>query len=229
MGKKSKRYEQISALVDREKVYELGEAVSLVKKTAIAKFDQTIDLSVKLNIEMKKSEQTIRGTVLLPHGTGKKRAVAVVCKGEKLSEAKNAGADFVGSEDLIEDILKGRVKFDVLVATPDIMRELAKLGKILGPRGLMPSPKAGTVTFEIADAIKRIRAGEVEYRADKDGVVHMGVGKGSFEEEKLKQNIESSIEAILKARPSSVKGQYMKSISISATMGPGIKIAVPYS
>jgi len=181
-----------------------------------------------LGIDAKKTDQTVRGTIMLPHGTGKTKAIAVVTKGEKVLEAKEAGADFVGSNDIIDDIEKNKIKFDVLVATPDMMKDLSRLAKTLGPKGLMPNPKTGTVTFELAGAIKRIKAGEVPFRNDESGVIHLVVGKVKFEEEKLVENVDSAIETILKAKPASAKGQYIKAISLSSTMGPGLKIVVPH-
>jgi len=225
--RRGKRYKELSKLVDRNKTYSLEETVKLVKKTANAKFDETIELCLRLGIDPKRQDQIVRGTVLLPHGTGKSKVVAVIAKGEKAKEAKETGADFVGAEDLIENIAKGAIKFDALIATPDSMRDLSKLGKILGPKGLMPSPKAGTVTFEIADAIKKIKAGQVEFRADSSGVIHLSVGKASFDEMKLVENINAVIGAVQRARPPSVKGQYLRSLNICSTMGPGIKVSLP--
>jgi len=225
--RRGKRYKELSKLVDRNKTYSLEETVKLAKKTANAKFDETIELCLRLGIDPKRQDQIVRGTVLLPHGTGKSKIVAVVTKGEKAKEAQKAGADFVGAEDLIENIAKGAIKFDALIATPDCMRDLSKLGKILGPKGLMPSPKAGTVTFEIADAIKKIKAGQIEFRADGSGVIHLSVGKGSFDEMKLVENINAVIGAVQRARPPSVKGQYLRSINVCSTMGPGLKMSLP--
>jgi large subunit ribosomal protein L1 len=222
-----KRYRELSKLVVKDKVYNVEEAVKLVKNTANAKFDETIELCLRLGIDSKRQDQTVRGTVLLPHGTGKNKVVAVVAKGEKIKEAEKAGADFVGGEDLIEKIAKEAIKFDALIATPDCMRDLSKLGKILGPKGLMPSPKAGTVTLEIADAIKKIKAGQVEFRADGYGIIHLAVGKASFEEIKLVENINTVIGAVQRVRPPTVKGQYLRSIGVSSTMGPGVKVSLP--
>jgi len=222
-----KRYRELSKLIDKDKVYSLEEAVNLVKKTANAKFDETIELCLRLGIDSKRQDQIVRGIVLLPHGTGKSKVVAVVVKGEKAKEAEKAGADFVGGEDLIEKIAKEEIKFDVVIATPDSMRDLSKLGKILGPKGLMPSPKTGTVTFEIADAIKKIKAGQVEFRTDSYGIIHLSVGKASFDETKLVENINTVIGEVQRVRPPTVKGQYLRSISVSSTMGPGIKVNLP--
>ena len=225
--KRGKRYRELSKLVEKDKVYSVQEAVQLVKKSSNAKFDETIELCLRLGIDPKRQDQAVRGTVLLPHGTGKSKVVAVVAKGEKAKEAEKAGADVVGGEDLIEKIAKEGIKFDALITTPDCMRDLSKLGKILGPKGLMPSPKTGTVTFEIADAIKRIKAGQVEFRIDGYGIIHLCVGKASFEEKKLVDNINTVIGEVQRVRPPSVKGQYLRSISVSSTMGPGIRVSLP--
>jgi len=219
-----KRLNETAKLVDKSKIYILDEAVSLVKETAKAKFDETIEIHVRLGIDPKQSDQIVRGTVSLPHGIGKTRKVAVLAKGEKQKEAENAGADIIGSDDLIESISKGSLDFDVLVATPDIMKDLSKVAKILGPKGLMPNPKSGTVTFDIGATVKELKKGRVEYKNDSFGIIHVPVGKASFEKEKLVDNIKALVEAVLKAKPSSSKGQYIKSISISSTMGPGIYV-----
>ncbi|MDR2811537.1 MAG: 50S ribosomal protein L1 [Endomicrobium sp.] len=219
-----KRLNETSKLVDKSKIYILEEAVSLVKETAQAKFDETIEAHVRLGIDPNKSDQIVRGTVSLPHGIGKTRRVAVLAKGEKQKEGEKAGADIIGSEDLIESISKGSLDFDVLVATPDIMKDLSKVAKILGPKGLMPNPKSGTVTFDIGTAVKELKKGRVEYKNDSFGIIHVPVGKASFEKGKLADNIKSLVEAVLKVKPSSSKGQYIKSISISSTMGPGIYV-----
>jgi len=220
-----KKYKAVAALVDRTKLYSVEEAIGLAKKTARAKFDETVDLAVKLGVDPKQADQMVRGTVVLPHGTGKKVKVLVFAKGEKEKEARDAGADYVGAEDLADKIQKeGWTDFDVVVATPDIMGLVGKLGKVLGPRGLMPNPKTGTVTFDIAKAIKDIRAGKVEYRVEKAGIVHVPVGKASFDENKLADNAKAVLESILKAKPSSSKGKYLRSATVSTTMGPGIKM-----
>jgi large subunit ribosomal protein L1 len=219
-----KKYKEAAALVDRAKRYSLEEAVGLAKKTAKVKFDETVDLAVNLGVDPKQADQMVRGTVVLPHGTGKKVRVLVFAKGEKEKEARDAGADHVGAEDLADKIQKGWTEFDTVVATPDIMALVGKLGKVLGPRGLMPNPKTGTVTFDVAKAVKDIRAGKVEYRVDKAGIVHVSVGKASFEENKLLENAKSVLESILKAKPSSSKGKYLKAAAMSTTMGPGIKM-----
>ncbi len=220
-----KKYRAVAALVDRTKLYSVEEAVGLAKKTARTKFDETVDLAVKLGVDPKQADQMVRGTVVLPHGTGKKVKVLVFAKGEKEKEARDAGADYAGAEDLADKIQKeGWTDFDVVVATPDIMGIVGRLGKILGPRGLMPNPKTGTVTFDIAKAVKDIRAGKVEYRVEKAGIVHVPVGKASFDESKLVENARSVLESILKAKPASSKGKYLKSVTVSTTMGPGIKM-----
>jgi large subunit ribosomal protein L1 len=219
-----KKYKEAAALVDRAKRYSLAEAIGLAKKTAKVKFDETVDLAVNLGVDPKQADQMVRGTVVLPHGTGKKVRILVFAKGEKEKEARDAGADHVGAEDLADKIQKGWTEFDTVVATPDIMALVGKLGKVLGPRGLMPNPKTGTVTFDVGKAIKDIRAGKVEYRVDKAGIVHVSVGKASFEESKLLENAKSVLESILKAKPSSSKGKYLKAAAMSTTMGPGIKM-----
>jgi len=225
--RRGKRYRELSKLIEKDRVYSVEEAVRILKKTANAKFDETVELCLRLGIDSKRQDQIVRGTVLLPHGTGKSKVVAVVVKGEKTKEAEKSGADFVGGEDLIEKIAKESIKFDALIATPDCMRDLGKLGRILGPKGLMPSPKAGTVTFEIADAVKKIKAGQVEFRTDVYGIVHLGIGKASFDETKLVENINAIIAEVQRVRPPTVKGQYLRSISVSSTMGPGIKVGLP--
>ncbi len=220
-----KKYKAAAALVDRIKLYSLEEAVALAKKIASTKFDETVDLAVNLGVDPKQADQMVRGTVVLPHGTGKKVRILVFAKGEKDKEARDAGAEYVGAEDLADKIQKeGWTDFDTVVATPDIMGLVGRLGKVLGPRGLMPNPKTGTVTFDVAKAIKDIRAGKVEYRVEKAGIVHVPVGKVSFDENKLIGNAKAVLESILKAKPSSSKGRYLKNVTISTTMGPGIKM-----
>ena len=219
-----KKFNEAVKLVDKSKEYSLPQAVGLVKQTAKAKFDETVELHIRLGIDPKQSDQNVRGTITLPNGIGKTRRVAVLTKGEKQKEAQNAGADKVGAEDLIEEISKGTLDFDVLVATPDIMKDLSKVAKVLGPKGLMPSPKAGTVTFEIGTTVSELKKGRVEYKNDAYGIVHVPVGKVSFAQEKLAENIKVLFEAVLKAKPASSKGQYVKSVSISSTMGPGIYV-----
>jgi len=220
----SKRLNESLKLVDKAKLYTIEEAVNLVKKTANAKFDETVEIHVRLGIDPKQSDQTIRGTVTLPNGIGKSRRVVVIAKGEKIKEAEAAKADAAGSDDLIEKISKGWMDFDVLVATPDSMKELSKLGKVLGPKGLMPNPKAGTVTFEIERTVKELKLGRIEYKNDSYGIIHSAVGKASFDQGKLVENIKTLIEAIVKAKPATSKGHYLKSLTLSSTMGPGIKL-----
>src|SRR5512135_330595 len=221
MGKKIK-----AALenVEAGKEYSLEEAVSLVKELAYTKFDETIDLSFNLGVDPRKSEQMVRGTVVLPHGSGKSVRVLVFAKGEKEKEARDAGADFVGAEDLVEKITKGWLDFDKVVATPDIMGVVGKLGKVLGPRGLMPNPKLGTVTFDVAKAVKEIKAGKVEYKTEKAGIIHVPIGKISFDADKLLENAKAIINSFLKAKPATSKGKFLKKISVSSTMGPGIAV-----
>jgi len=220
----SKRLTETSKLVDKAKLYELSEAINLVKATAKAKFDETIEIHIRLSIDPKKSDQNVRGTVTLPAGIGKSRKVAVIAKGEKQKEAEAAGADIIGAEDLIDKIAKGFMDFDVLVCTPDVMKDASKLGKVLGPKGLMPNPKSGTVTFDIDRTIKELKLGRVEYKNDSYGIIHCPVGKASFAAEKLLDNTKTLLDAVIRSKPASSKGQYLKSISVSSTMGPGIKL-----
>jgi len=225
MPKHSKRYLEARKLVDRTKFYDLDEAVELVKKTATAKFDETIELHLVTNIDYRKPEQHVRGTITLPHGTGKEVKVLVFAKGDKAKEALEAGADYVGAEELVEKIEKeGFVDFDVAIATPDMMKVVGRLGKILGPRGLMPSPKSGTVTQEIAETVKEFKKGRIEVKTDKTGNIHIPVGKRSFDNEKLKENIKAAIEQIMAMRPAGVKGQFIRKAVLASTMGPGIKL-----
>jgi large subunit ribosomal protein L1 len=219
-----KKYKQAVAQIDSRKTYSLEEAVKLVRSTAYAKFDETVDLAVRLGIDPRHPDQQVRGVVALPHGTGKKIRVAVFVKGEKLREAQEAGADYVGGDDLIKKVQEGWLDFDVAVATPDMMKDVGKLGRILGPRGLMPNPKAGTVTFELARAIKELKAGKIEFRVDRTGIVHNAIGKLSFTDEQLVENGRAVLDALHRARPSGAKGQFMRSITLSSTMGPGIRI-----
>lgn len=221
MGKK---LESAYSKFDSTKEYSLDEALKLIKELSYAKFDETVEMAFNLGVDPKKTDQVVRGTVTLPHGTGKKVRVLVFAKGEKEKEAIEAGADYVGAEDLVEKIQKGWLDFDKAVATPDIMGLVGRLGKILGPRGLMPNPKLGTVTFDVAKAVKEIKAGKVEYKTDKAGVVHVPIGKVSFDTEKLIENARTVIDSISKAKPSTSKGKYMKKLVISSTMGPGIKV-----
>ncbi|MBU9720237.1 MULTISPECIES: 50S ribosomal protein L1 [Bacillaceae] len=226
MAKKGKKYTDALKLVDREKVYEISEAVELVKKTATAKFDETVELAARLGVDPKKADQQIRGAVVLPNGTGKTQRVLVFAKGEKAKEAEAAGADFVGEEDLINKVNQGWFDFDVVVATPDMMAQVGKLGRVLGPKGLMPNPKTGTVTFDVTKAVNEIKAGKVEYRVDKSGNIHVPVGKVSFEDDKLVENINTIIDTLLKAKPAASKGTYMRNVAIASTMGPGLKVNV---
>lgn len=222
--KRGKKYEDAVKQIDRSKLYEPGEALNLVKQIAVAKFDETVEAHVKLGVDPRHADQQVRGTVSLPHGTGKTLKVLVFAKGEKQKEAETAGADFVGAEDLAEKIQGGWFDFDVAVATPDMMAVVGRLGKILGPRGLMPNPKAGTVTFDIERTIKELKAGRIEFRVDKTSIVHVPIGRVSFEVEKLQENLNAFAEALLKAKPAAAKGQYMRSVNICSTMGPGIKV-----
>lgn len=220
----SKRLKELRKLVSQGRLYDVDEAISLAKRCANAKFDETIELSINLGIDPKHADQQVRSTVILPHGTGREVRVIVFAKGEKAREAKEAGCDIVGEEELVEKVKGGFLDFDVAIATPDMMPSLARLGKILGPRGLMPNPKAGTVTMDVGKAVKEFKKGKIEYRADSYGIVHLPIGKASFEEDKLKENFSAVLSSVLKARPSGAKGQYLKGIHLSTTMGPGIKI-----
>lgn len=209
------------------KTYTVSEAMQVIKKVAFAKFDETVDLAVQLGVDPKHSDQMVRGSVLLPHGTGKKVRVAVFAKGDKEKEAREAGADIVGSEDLVEKITKGWLEFDRVISTPDLMGTVGKLGKILGPRGLMPNPKSGTVTFDLAKAVREVRQGRVEFKVEKAGLIHVPVGKVSFEPQKLAENATTVLESLVKAKPSTAKGVYLQSITVSSTMGPAVKIDAP--
>jgi large subunit ribosomal protein L1 len=224
MAKRGKKYLEAKGKVDRSKRYELEAGLKLLLETAYAKFDEGVDLAIRLGVDPKKADQMVRGTVVLPNGTGKKVRVLVFGKGQKEKEALDAGADFVGAEDLIEKISKGWLEFDKAIATPDMMGSVSKLGKILGPRGLMPNPKVGTVTFDLERAIKEIKAGKVEFKVEKAGVVHVPVGKVSFGFGRLFENIKTLLEMISRAKPPTSKGIYLRSIALSTTMGPGIKI-----
>jgi large subunit ribosomal protein L1 len=223
--KHGKKYVEAAKLIDKTQQYEAAEAIALVKKSATAKFDETVELHIRTGCDSRHADQQIRGAVVLPNGTGKTVKVLVFAKGTKLDEAQAAGADYVGGEELIPKIQNdGWLDFDVVVATPDMMGVVGRLGKVLGPKGLMPNPKAGTVTMDVAKAIADIKAGKIEYRLDKANIIHVPVGKASFSEEQLEQNFNALMDAITKARPSSVKGQYLKSITLATTMGPGVKV-----
>ena len=223
--KKGKRYVEAAKLVDSTKEYEAKEAFELIEKMPKSKFDETVELHVKLGVDSKHADQQVRGTVVLPHGTGKTLRVLVFAKGDKAKEAEAAGADFVGAEDLIPKIEKENwFEYDIIVATPDMMGVIGRLGKVLGPKGLMPNPKSGTVTMDVTKAISEIKSGKVEYRLDKTNIIHLGIGKVSFGAEKLAENYEALYEAIVKAKPAAAKGQYINSISVSSTMGPGVDI-----
>ncbi|MDP3260335.1 MAG: 50S ribosomal protein L1 [Thermodesulfovibrionales bacterium] len=223
MGKK---INEAREKVERGKEYSIEDAIGLVKKASFTKFNETIDMAVNLGIDAKKTDQMVRSAVVLPHGTGKKVRVVVFAKGEKEKEARDAGADYVGAEDLIEKIQQGWFDFDKVVATPDIMGLVGKLGKLLGPRGLMPNPKLGTVTFDLAKAVKEIKAGKIEYKTEKAGLIHVPIGKVSFDDQKLIENAMAVIDAIIKAKPPTSKGKYLKKVAVSSTMGPGVKIDV---
>ncbi len=225
MAKKSKRYLEALKLVEKAKLYEPKEGLAVVKSFPQGKFDETVEIAIRLGVDPRHSDQQVRGAVSLPHGTGRTVKVVVFAKGEKAKEAQEAGADRVGDQDLIEEIQKGWTDFDVAVATPDMMGSVGKLGKILGPKGLMPNPKTGTVTTDVAKAVKEIKAGKVEYRVDKTGIVHVPIGKVSFEVNKLLGNLKALIDVIVKAKPASAKGTYIKSVVLSATMSPGVKVS----
>ena len=221
---RSKRFREIDKLVDVMKTYTLDQAIEVLKKCPPVKFDQSVELSLKTGVDVQKSEQLVRGTVSLPNGTGKRIVIVVFAKGEKIKEALNAGADFAGNEELFEKIKSGWLDFDAVIATPDMMRDLGKLAKILGPRGLMPTPKAGTVTADVVKAITEVKAGMVEFKSDKHGVINSPVGKLSFQSAKLKENIITILSAIVRAKPANAKGVFLRSLALSSTMGPGMKI-----
>ncbi len=224
MARISKRYETIKKKVDRNKQYLINDALTIIKETATAKFDESVDVAIKLGIDAKKSDQAVRGSVVLPSGTGKTVRIAVFAQGDKANEAQDAGADVVGFDDLAADIKAGNMNFDVVIASPDAMRIVGQLGQILGPRGLMPNPKVGTVTPDVAGAVKNAKAGQVQFRADKAGIIHCTIGRASFEPDALKQNLTALVEALNKAKPASSKGVYLKKISISSTMGVGLHV-----
>ena len=227
MAKKSKKYVEALGKIDRNRLYDSKEALTLVSEIATAKFDETVEAHVKLGVDSRHADQQVRGAIVLPHGTGKTKKVLVFAKGEKAKEAEAAGADFVGAEDLVQKIQKENwFDFDVVVATPDMMGVVGRLGRVLGPKGLMPNPKAGTVTMDVTKAVNDIKAGKIEYRLDKTNIIHVPVGKASFTEEQLSDNFQTLMGAINKAKPSSLKGQYIKSATITSTMGPGVKLNV---
>ncbi|MEK3818121.1 MULTISPECIES: 50S ribosomal protein L1 [Cytobacillus] len=224
MAKKGKKYAEAVKLVDSSKAYPIAEAIELAKKTNFAKFDATVEVAFRLGVDPKKADQQIRGAVVLPNGTGKTQRVLVFAKGEKAKEAEAAGADFVGDSEYINKISQGWFDFDVIVATPDMMGEVGKLGRVLGPKGLMPNPKTGTVTFDVQKAVNEIKAGKVEYRVDKAGNIHVPIGKVSFEDEKLVENFNTIFDTMMKVKPAAAKGTYMKNVSVTSTMGPGVKV-----
>lgn len=224
MAQQGKKYTNAAQKVDREKRYSLQEAVSLVKEAAYAKFDETVEVAVRLGVDARKTDQMVRGTVMLPHGIGKEVKVLVFAKGEKDKEARDAGADFVGAEDMVEKISGGWLDFDKAVATPDMMGVVGKIAKVLGPRGLMPNPKLGTVTMNVRETVQELKKGKVEFRSDKAGIVHVPVGKVSFDAEKLYDNVVSLLDMVTRLKPPSSKGQYLKNIVLSSTMGPGVKV-----
>ena len=224
MAKHGKKYREALGLVDRNELYEVQEAIELVEKTATKNFDETIEIAVRLGVDPRHADQQVRGTVTLPHGTGKTVRVLVFAKGDKIAEAEEAGADFAGADELLAKVEGGFLDFDVAVATPDMMGNVGRLGRILGPKGLMPNPKSGTVTFDVGKAVQEIKAGKIEYRVDKTSIVHAPIGKKSFGQEKLLDNFKVFMDAIVKAKPAASKGQYIKSVVVSSTMGPGIKI-----
>ncbi|WP_404330695.1 50S ribosomal protein L1 [Mesobacillus maritimus] len=224
MANKGKKYQEAVKLVDRTKAYDVQEAIELAKKTSVVKFDATVEAAFRLGVDPKKADQQIRGAVVLPNGTGKTQRVLVFAKGEKAKEAEAAGADYVGDSEFINKIQQGWFEFDVIVATPDMMGEVGKLGRVLGPKGLMPNPKTGTVTFDVTKAVNEIKAGKVEYRVDKAGNIHVPIGKVSFEDQKLVENFNTIFDTMMKVKPAAAKGTYMKNVTVSTTMGPGVKV-----
>jgi large subunit ribosomal protein L1 len=222
MPKQGKKYRAALGKVEPGRKYSLEEGLAKVKEIAFAKFDETVELTMWLGVDPRKADQLVRGTVVLPHGVGKTVRVLVIAQGEKVKEAEEAGADFIGGEDMVNQIKGGWLDFDAVIATPDMMRLVGQLGKILGPRGLMPNPKTGTVTFDVANAVRETKAGKIEYRVDKTGVIHVGIGKVSFEQDKLRENAQMLLDAVVKAKPSTAKGKYVKKVNLAATMSPGV-------
>lgn len=225
MPKRGKAYQESAKMIDRGMTYEVAEAMELIKKTSKAKFDETVEVHIRLGVDGRHADQQVRGAIVLPHGTGKSKKVLVFAKGPKQAEAEAAGADFVGAEDMAQRIqTESWFDFDVIIATPDMMGVVGKLGKILGPKGLMPNPKSGTVTMDVEKAIAEVKAGKVEYRLDKSNIIHTPIGKASFDQEKLADNFNALLDAVVKAKPAAAKGQYLKNVTIASTMGPGIKV-----
>ncbi|MFZ4454379.1 50S ribosomal protein L1 [Salibacterium aidingense] len=225
MANRGKKYQDAVQLIDKEQEYNTEEAIELVKKTSIANFDETVEAAVRLGLDPRKNDQQLRGAVVLPHGTGKTQRVLVFAKGEKAQEAEEAGADYIGEEDLVNKVQQGWFDFDVVIATPDMMAQVGKLGKILGPKGLMPNPKTGTVTMDVTKAVEEVKAGKVEYRVDKSGNIHAPIGKISFDTDKLAENFKALIDALVKAKPAAAKGTYVKNTAVASTMGPGVRIS----
>jgi len=226
MPKRGKRYQDAAKQIDRTKIYDPLEAIELLKSLGKAKFDETVEVAVKLNVDPRHADQQVRGAMVLPHGTGKTRSVLVFAKGDKAKEAEAAGADFVGAEDMVEKIQKeGWLGFEVAIATPDMMGTVGKLGRVLGPRGLMPNPKTGTVTFDVTQAVQEVKAGKIEYRVDKAGNIHAPIGKASFDIEKLAENLKALVEQLIRVKPTATKGQYIKGVTLTTTMGPGVKVS----
>lgn len=226
MTRLTKRQTEAAKLIDRTKLYELAEAMEALKQVASAKFDETVEVAIRLGVDPRKQDQQVRGAVVLPHGTGKTARVLVFAKGDKAKEAEAAGADFIGDDDYIQKITQGWLDFDVVVATPDMMGSVGRLGRVLGPRGLMPNPKTGTVTFEVARAVTEIKSGKIEYRLDRDGNVHAPIGRASFDAAQLADNMATLVDALRKAKPASAKGQYFRGATVSSTMGPGLRVNV---
>jgi len=224
LPKHGKKYSEARKQVDRTVLYDPVDALELVKKVAPARFDETVEVAVRLGVDPRHADQQVRGAVVLPHGTGKTRKVLVFARGEKAGEAEEAGADYVGAEELVTKIQEGWLDFDVAIATPDVMSLVGKIGRILGPKGLMPNPKTGTVTFDVAQAVREAKAGKIQYRVDKAGIIHAPIGRVSFETEKLVENLRTLVEALIRAKPPAAKGQYIRGISVSSTMGPGVKV-----